>query len=577
MLRRVTSYTNRICLVVALLASLLLVSLVGVTRGQTQIFPAFAQATVFASTQTPNITSTSTPTFSPTITPSPTVTPSLGTLIQNNIDEILIAVISSILTVIGTLFVVYFQKVVSVIKAVFDWIWKSLRLERAIEVRYRTSLARELRSIQILQMTEAKNLETIFVPLKLGDWLPPDLRDVRHETIKKTISFSEALEQFQRVTIVGDPGSGKTTITSQAAASVADRGLRIKHKTYFPIYVHLRHLKEFLESERYNDKTLKDLLSEILDRFGFSESRRFLDRKIADGNCLIVLDGFDELADKEGSLQQRLAQKVDVFTSALPTGNRVILTSRAAGYEPAWFPGFRVLEMTNLSLPQTQHFIAGWFGKEQDSKAKALQRILESSDRLQLLVSNPLMLAIVCFVYQSKSPHDRFLPERRVDLYDRCIEALISKWDISRGIDREPAFSLAETEKVLRYIAYEALISEKIDFSRRELLALIRTHLPKIEERRQYEDEDFLQEVLQHTGIFKEKARDTMGFIHLTFQEYLAAQVIAEKVLHGTERKDLHTEMNEAIRSLANPRWTEPITLAAGILRGRTELVTLIM
>jgi len=452
---------------------------------------------------------------------------------------------------------------------------KSVLSDRLLEARYCKSLAKELQAIQILRMAEAKDLETIYIPLKLGEWVSPDLKEAGRASNKATLSLGEALEQFERITIVGDPGSGKTTITSHVAAALADRSAKIKGKESLPIYVQLRRLKEFLENEKYSDKSFKDLVAEALEHFEFPNARKFLDRKLADGTCLIVLDGFDELADKEGILQQRLSNKVEDFVVSIPAGNRVVLTSRAAGYEPAWFPGFRVLEMTELTLPQIKKFVSGWFGKGQEKHGTSLQLILDNSERLQLLVTNPLMLAILCFVYGTKSPEDNFLPQRRVDLYDRCIEALIVEWDRSRGINRNPSFTSKQIETVLHYVAYEALVAEKIDFSRKELLALIRTHMDKAE-RRQYEDETFLREVLEHTGLFKEKASDVVGLLHLTFQEYLAAQVIAKKVIRGAEMKDVRAEIGDVIRNLANPLWAEPIALAAGILKGRTELVTVL-
>ncbi|HMM98614.1 MAG TPA: NACHT domain-containing protein [Anaerolineales bacterium] len=518
-------------------------------------------------------TAVSQPSSSPTPNPTPDPSPTpIGTsqLIKDNLDEVLVA----ILTVIGTLFVVYFQKIIGKLNSFFDWVWKRFKVERAIETRYRKNLARELRSIQILQMTEAKNLETIYIPLRLGKWMPPEMKEGTESINQKTLSMIEGFEQFQRITIVGGPGSGKTTITSHATAAIADNISKILGKNYFPVYVQLRRLKEFLDSEKHKDKTLRDLVSDILDQHGFSDSRKFLDRKIAEGSCLIVLDGFDELADETGALQLRLSQKIADFVGGLQDGNRVVLTSRAAGYEPAWFSGFQVLEMTELTLPQIIQFVNGWFAKDPE-RGKALQRILEQSERLQLLVTTPLMLAIVCFVYQTKRLEEHFLPTRRVDLYERCARTLIIDWDKSRRIDRKPNFSLKQVDTILSYIAYDALLAEKIDFSSKSLLTLIRTHLPNIERMRN-EDEDFLNEVMEHTGLFREKAHDTFGFIHLTFYEYFAAQVIASKVLQGSEKKDLRSELGDILRNITNPRWFEPISLASGILRGRSELVNVL-
>jgi predicted NACHT family NTPase len=219
-------------------------------------------------------------------------------------------------------------------------------------------------------------------------------------------------------------------------------------------------------------------------------------------------------------------------------------------------------------------FVNGWFAKD-EARGKSLQHIIETNERLQLLVASPLMLAIVCFVYQTKKPEDQFLLTRRVDLYEHCVKTLVTDWDKSRGVNRKPVFSPKEIDTVLSHVAHDALLTEKIDFSKKALLALIRTHLSKCE-RMRAEDELFLNEIMEHTGLFREKARDTIGFIHLTFYEYLAAQVIAEKVVRGSEMKDVKSEMRDVLRNIANPRWFEPISLAAGILKGRSEIVDLL-
>jgi NACHT domain-containing protein len=494
----------------------------------------------------------------------------VGQVVRNNLDKVLVAILAAL----GTLFVVYFQKITSKLNTALEWIWKRFKVQRALEGRYRTNLAKELRSIQILQMAEAKNLETIYIPLKLGEWTQPAMKDSDSTSNQKTLSITQALNQFQRITIVGGPGSGKTTITSHVTASIADHTDKELGKQYFPLYVQLRRLKEFLENESYKDKSLRDFLADILDLHGFPDSRKFLDRHIGKGTCLLVLDGFDELADQTGTLQLRLAQKVSDFVALLQEKDRVIITSRAAGYEPAWFGGFQVLEMTELTLPQVMLFVNGWFAKDQE-RGKSLQEIIEKNGRLQLLVTTPLMLAIVCFVYQTKKSGELLLPTRRVDLYEHCVKTLVTDWDKSRGIDRKPLFSAKQIDLVLSHVALDALLTEKIDLSKKALLALIRTHLPKAD-RRRGEDEQFLEEVMEHTGLVREKAHDTIGFIHLTFYEYLAAQVIANKVLRGAEKKDVRAEIRDVLRNVANPRWFEPISLAAGILKGRPEIVNIL-
>lgn len=570
-MQHLLSYRLIIVVVILNLLSLLGLSVVPSVHSQTST-PLPPTMTLLLPTATLSSSITITVTAIPNPTPSLT---GIARWLPSNPDEVRKAILTAVLSALGALFVVYFQKIIAGLRGVIEWVWNRIKVEQAVEARCRKRLAKELRAIQILDMPEAKDLEAFYIPLKLAKWVSADLKEAGHGSDTDVLNLSEALELYGRITIVGAPGSGKTTITSHAAAALADHNLRINNKKIFPIYIRLRRLKEFLENEKDKSKSLKDLAAETLGHFGFSDAHKFFERKLVDGVCLIVLDGFDELADKEGILQQRLANKVNDFVTSISPDNRIVLTSRAAGYEPAWFPGFRVLEMTELTLPQARQFVSGWFGKGREEYVKSLQNVLDTNERLQLLVTNPLMLAIVCYVYSTKKPNDNYLPQRRVDLYERCIETLIVEWDRSRGIDRKPNFTFQQVKIVLQYVAYEALRDEKIDFSKKQLLALIHTHMPKAE-LPQYASENFLKEVLEHTGLFKEKAHDIFGFIHLTFQEYLAAQVIANKVLDGVEIKDIRAKIGDVIANLANPGWTEPITLAAGILRGRTELVTVL-
>lgn len=174
--------------------------------------------------------------------------------------------------------------------------------------------------------------------------------------------------------------------------------------------------------------------------------------------------------------------------------------------------------MTELSPEQAKQFAQGWFFDGNQVRASKLCSALDESLRLQLLVANPLMMAIVCYVYDTRPSDDDFIPRRRVDLYDRCVEALIVEWDRSRGVKRDALFSAQEIETVLCHVAYEALQRGHIDFSRNALLTMIRTNLPKAN-RHLYEDASFLEEVLEHTGLFKVKGHNKVGFLHLTFQD----------------------------------------------------------
>ena len=95
-----------------------------------------------------------------------------------------LAVLTAVLTALGTLFVtlfvVYFQRVVGLAQKVLVWAWNRVTVEQAVEARYRKSLARDLLTVQILQMSEPKDLQTFYIPLKLVNfvnWDSPELKE----------------------------------------------------------------------------------------------------------------------------------------------------------------------------------------------------------------------------------------------------------------------------------------------------------------------------------------------------------------------------------------------------------------
>ena len=71
------------------------------------------------------------------------------------------------------------------------------------------------------------------------------------------------------------------------------------------------------------------------------------------------------------------------------------------------------------------------------------------------------------------------------------------------------------------------------------------------------EVEKFLRAVREHTGIFVERAPKRYGFMHLTFEEYYAAQYVIRRSKDRARliRKHLHQS-----------RWEEPILLGLGLV-----------
>jgi hypothetical protein len=172
------------------------------------------------------------------------------------------------------------------------------------------------------------------------------------------------------------------------------------------------------------------------------------------------------------------------------------------------------------------------------------------------------------------------LPNKRVELYDVSTETFLEYWVQLRMGDESQLKDKTEIVEILAPIAFEihqnksnALIEEQ-EFVESFLWNFKNVHTNTSDKDAQRECKEFINFLRQQTGFFYEKGVDDdgnrfYGFIHLTFEEYLAAIELVSRWNEGDlDLKDY----------VFNPRWTEIIRLAACQLRlsykgraGRTQ------
>ena len=151
------------------------------------------------------------------------------------------------------------------------------------------------------------------------------------------------------------------------------------------------------------------------------------------------------------------------------------------------------------------------------------------------------------------------MPQRRVELYQRCIEVLLSRWDVQGRI--ENIYDTKAKEKILRKVALEAHIQGKRSFTKDELLEKISEYLPEVRIKKD-EAGDVLNEIVQRNVLLKEISIGVYEFLHLSFQEYLVALELREKKDYGT-----------LLEHLYDPWWEEVVLLFAGFGRDATDLI----
>src|SRR6185369_14258341 len=212
--------------------------------------------------------------------------------------------------------------------------------------------------------------------------------------------------------------------------------------------------------------------------------------------------------------------------------------------------------------------------EEVRTEAEKLAAAIVHNDRILRLASNPLLLTTLLLVKRWMGT----LPTRRVLLYSKAVEVLLTTWNVE---GHEP---IPEDEALpqLCFIASAMMDSGVQEVSRPQLVALLheaRTALPaELGYVRETVDQ-FINRVedrsslLMMTGHSIENGRlvENFEFRHLTFQEFLAARALVDGWYPGFQETNTLASVLEP--HFEDEAWREVVPLAAALGGKATDLL----
>jgi adenylate kinase family enzyme len=448
--------------------------------------------------------------------------------------------------------------------------WNAAKWEKAARV-YRAKIIKVYDSVQVLGMVEPMPLQDIFTDVYLLD-KPEAFRrfDIKRLAQLSDLELGNDLPDGKRINglrivneknnlfIFGKPGAGKTTFLKYVALKAAEQTI-----DKVPIFVSL---KEWSDSE-------SDLLPFIAERFdicNFPNARPFVEELLRSANAVVLFDGLDEVNQASG-LRDRQTRAIQNFVERYDR-TQCLITCRVAASDYSFQP-FTYVEIAGFTRSQIRTFVEGWFRKGGDKDEETCNRFLAEFERddnkgLRDLARTPLLLTLLCLAFNETLS----FPQRRVEIYKEALDALLKKWDSSRGIQRDEVYrklSLGHKENMFARIAAQMFEQNEYFIPQPKLEMLIRDHVKNVPPH-DSDDWNSVEVILkameaQH-GILVERARSLYSFSHRTLQEYFTAKYVVANAGRGslTELIKMH---------FLDWRWHEVFLLTTSLLPEAREFV----
>ena len=358
--------------------------------------------------------------------------------------------------------------------------------------------------------------------------------------------------QKQYLMVLGQPGAGKSTFLRKIGLeALKGKKSEFEHNC-IPVFIEL---KSFISSQIDIEK----LIVEEFSICGFPHSEQFIAKALEQGKLLILLDGLDEVPTVNTN---EVIGKIQNFVDRYDK-NRFIVSCRTAAYRNN-FQRFTDVKLADFDDSQIEQFIGNWFQSEVDQQAGTAQKCWELLQKPEYaaakeLAHTPLLLTFLCLNYD----RSQNFPNNRSVLYKKALRILLEEWAAEKRILRDEIYQGLSTEleeSLLSEIAYTGFETDKLFFSQREVVEEIKTFLAtNLNVPKHLDGEAVLKAIEVQQGILVERAEDVYSFSHLTLQEYLTAQYIADNNL-----------IEQLVTChLCDDRWREVFLLVAGLVRSK--------
>lgn len=446
----------------------------------------------------------------------------------------------------------WFRRVISSIINTFRKLGRTDRDTAQLLDRYHLYLRSRVGKVRILGEQMDRDLQQVFVDLivqqgtveysdllammdtgmrrRLNPFSFNEIDSVESpQRLGRKLSPKDLLRKNSKAIITGAPGGGKTTLLKYLALE------SIRTHDILVVWIELKALTkdlfrraESIAAEEGN-LILEELwLAYLTPQLSLTaDEQKYLrdhwTKKIASGELLVLMDGFDELQDED--LESCVNKCINQFASALHN-NTLLVTTRPYAQSKLGAEGFEELQIEPLNDTQITAFLNSYYPN--DPAVTRLLNAVHERSVLRDLLNVPLLLGIILRLCRD----DKFIADR-LKLYDLIISDLVRDLDRSKSVQRQ--FKIPDGRlrvEFLKDLAFEQLLIDPLETNphNNRLVFTYDTLRQKAEsflmrQRLSHNARELADDALA-TPLLRELSPDLFGFTQLTLQEYLAAQAL---------------------------------------------------
>ena len=380
--------------------------------------------------------------------------------------------------------------------------------------------------------------------------------------IESLIDPVDFLVEKKRIVVLGDPGSGKSTLInwfSWYLASGFSRKLPEPVGELIPVCIVLRDI------DLSNVIDIDTLISSFLTRpvaDAFRDHRQLLLELLKEGKVLLLIDGLDEISTEYKKTIKKIISK---YSQEYPN-NYVVCTSRIIGYEsenneekysPENLEETKSTSKANIvkkelsvcyvspfTESQISQFSLKWYkdnlsGNEKNAsllRDDFIEAISKNPSTKQL-ARTPHLLTMMALIYKIKSQ----LPNGRALLYDLIAQAYLESIDTARKL--QDKYLWQEKKRWLARVGFEMQLKrsrlgeesqKNLLIDKEEILSWIMLAMKDSGYRDVVNDNEYATEFLdwiaRRSGLLIPRGENQFAFLHLSFQEYFSAVYIQQQL-----------------------------------------------